>query len=72
MSKTPLTREDLKFSVWLLMILIPMILAFAYLKSEVSANTAFRKEYPSADWFEIKFKTIEDAIQELKEDVQTN
>ena len=45
---------------------VTITLAFSMLSFRVKAVEDKVKDYPSQDWFELKFQTIEDNMNELK------
>jgi hypothetical protein len=71
--------EEIKLSWirqnWYLLVFIASVVAGAALlsfrvdKLEVQANGLEKRfaEYPSKDWFELKFSTIDQSIQEIKD-----
>lgn len=48
-----------------------MLLAWAALNARVEAIEAKVSQYPSQDWFELKFETIQKGIDENKKAIQT-
>ena len=47
-----------------------MLLAWATLNARVNAIEAKVAEYPSQDWFELKFESIDNSIKELKDQIE--
>ena len=68
MSKPKTVSEFIKENLWSILVMIGGgVLIFLALKDQVKANTKAiieikeeQAEYPSQDWFELKFDTIDD------------
>jgi len=57
----------LKDNAWnIITTLVLVVMAFAALNSRVVALEVKIKEYPSQDWFELKFEVLEKKITELE------
>lgn len=57
----------LKQNLWPLIVVIAgWLVGFALLQARVSTLEASVKEYPSQDWFELKFENIEQRFQVIE------
>ena len=57
----------LKQNLWPLIVVISgWLVGFALLQARVSVLEASVREYPSQDWFELKFQTIEGRFQVIE------
>lgn len=59
-------KDDFKIALTLFTMMVSLIFWVANLHFEVQANTAWRKDFPSSDWFELKFDEMEKTITEIK------
>ena len=65
-----LTKDDIKFIITLMCLVIPLFIWAIRLESRVRANQREGEllkekisEYPSADWFEEKFRNTDEKIE---------
>ena len=58
--------SDLKTALGIIIIFVSLIFWIAQIHFQVQAHEARLKEFPSADWFQLKFDSIEKKIENLE------
>lgn len=67
MTKNNGVTDILKQNIWPLIVIIAgWLVGFALLQARVSAIEARQLEYPSQDWFALKFQTMDDRFQAIE------
>jgi len=64
-----ISKPEVSFWIPLLIPILALAVAWGTLNARVSASEAQLAEYPSKDYFELKFKTVDDKLIELNQKI---
>jgi len=59
-------------AITLAILFVSMIIAWATLNAKVDALAKKVDQYPSEDWFDLKFNTIDESIRKVGEKIDTH
>ena len=65
--KDIISRPEVSFWIPLIIPLLALAVAWGTINERVMASEAKLAEYPSQDYFELKFKTVDDKLIELSQ-----
>jgi len=64
-----ISRPEVSFWIPLLVPILALAVAWGTINARVSASEAQLAKYPSQDYFELKFKTVDDKLTELNQKI---